>query len=146
MLLNLHCIQLNLVSSDIDTLLRKIKSKLVCCHTTFSTFRVPFLFGEHGNYSLWVKNLSESSTVSCSMLTLTDPINTYIREFYPQQHIHEFVWHWASMFSVLYSSLSKYQLHLKNVPLSPHSDPGSFSYLYWTGLGVCHWKNSITVK
>lgn len=37
-------------------------------------------------------------------------------------------------------------LHLDNVPLSPHSDLGSFSYLYWTGLVVCHWKNNFRVK
>ncbi|KAM3864849.1 heparan-alpha-glucosaminide N-acetyltransferase [Diretmus argenteus] len=39
---------------------------------------VPFHFGEHGNYSLWVKNLNDSSVVSCSMVTDADPVNSYI--------------------------------------------------------------------
>ncbi|XP_053195293.1 heparan-alpha-glucosaminide N-acetyltransferase [Scomber japonicus] len=39
---------------------------------------VPFHFGEHGNYSLWVKNLNDSSVVSCSIVTDADPVNSYI--------------------------------------------------------------------
>ncbi|XP_044045519.1 heparan-alpha-glucosaminide N-acetyltransferase isoform X2 [Siniperca chuatsi] len=39
---------------------------------------VPFHFGEHGNYSLWVKNLSDSSVVNCSIVTDADPVNSYI--------------------------------------------------------------------
>nr|XP_046268728.1 heparan-alpha-glucosaminide N-acetyltransferase isoform X2 [Scatophagus argus] len=40
--------------------------------------KVPFHFGEHGNYSLWVKNLNDSSVVNCSVVTLADPVNSYI--------------------------------------------------------------------
>uniref|UniRef100_A0A667XMI5 Heparan-alpha-glucosaminide N-acetyltransferase n=1 Tax=Myripristis murdjan TaxID=586833 RepID=A0A667XMI5_9TELE len=36
---------------------------------------VPFHFGEHGNYSLWVKNLTDSGIISCSMVTDADPVN-----------------------------------------------------------------------
>lgn len=32
-----------------------------------------------------------------------------------------------------------------NVCLSPHSHPGSFSYLHWPSLGVHHWENNIEV-
>lgn len=39
---------------------------------------VPFHFGEHGNYSLWVKNLNDSSVVNCSIVTDADPVNSYI--------------------------------------------------------------------
>nr|XP_033481018.1 LOW QUALITY PROTEIN: heparan-alpha-glucosaminide N-acetyltransferase [Epinephelus lanceolatus] len=39
---------------------------------------VPFHFGEHGNYSLWVKNLNNSSTVNCSIVTDEKPVNSYI--------------------------------------------------------------------
>ncbi|XP_035026455.2 heparan-alpha-glucosaminide N-acetyltransferase isoform X1 [Hippoglossus stenolepis] len=39
---------------------------------------VPFHFGEHGNYSLWVKNFTDSSVVNCSVVTDADPINSYI--------------------------------------------------------------------
>ncbi|XP_041789111.1 heparan-alpha-glucosaminide N-acetyltransferase isoform X1 [Chelmon rostratus] len=39
---------------------------------------VPFHFGEHGNYSLWVKNLNDSSVVNCSLVTHADPVNSYI--------------------------------------------------------------------
>uniref|UniRef100_A0A8C5A0H4 Heparan-alpha-glucosaminide N-acetyltransferase n=1 Tax=Gadus morhua TaxID=8049 RepID=A0A8C5A0H4_GADMO len=42
---------------------------------------VPFSFGEHGNYSLWVKNQSVSA-VNCSMVTHSDPVNSYLRMFY----------------------------------------------------------------
>ncbi|KAG7283048.1 hypothetical protein CRUP_012941 [Coryphaenoides rupestris] len=40
--------------------------------------RVPYSFGEHGNYSLWVKDLNDSSTVNCFMVTHADPINSYL--------------------------------------------------------------------
>lgn len=43
-------------------------------------FRLAFHFGEHGNYSLWLKNLTNSSVVNCSLMTLADPVNSYIRE------------------------------------------------------------------
>ncbi|KAF3852169.1 hypothetical protein F7725_005524 [Dissostichus mawsoni] len=39
---------------------------------------VPFHFGEHGNYSLWVKNLNNDSVVNCSVVTGADPVNSYI--------------------------------------------------------------------
>ncbi|XP_030003598.1 heparan-alpha-glucosaminide N-acetyltransferase isoform X1 [Sphaeramia orbicularis] len=38
----------------------------------------PFHFGEHGNYSLWVKNLNNSSLSNCSVVTDADPVNSYI--------------------------------------------------------------------
>lgn len=38
---------------------------------------VPFHFGEHGNYSLWVKKFN-SSVVNCSIVTHADPVNSYI--------------------------------------------------------------------
>ncbi|KAM9314998.1 heparan-alpha-glucosaminide N-acetyltransferase isoform 1-T1 [Pholidichthys leucotaenia] len=38
---------------------------------------VPFHFGEHGNYSLWVKNLNSSSEVSCYIVTDAEPVNSY---------------------------------------------------------------------
>ncbi|XP_072239419.1 heparan-alpha-glucosaminide N-acetyltransferase isoform X2 [Leuresthes tenuis] len=40
--------------------------------------KVKFHFGEHGNYSLWAKNLSEPSVVNCSVVTDADPVNSYI--------------------------------------------------------------------
>ncbi|XP_045074777.1 heparan-alpha-glucosaminide N-acetyltransferase isoform X2 [Coregonus clupeaformis] len=39
---------------------------------------VHFHFWEHGNYSLWVKNLNDSSVVNCSMITDTEPVNSYL--------------------------------------------------------------------
>ncbi|GLD66406.1 heparan-alpha-glucosaminide N-acetyltransferase-like protein [Lates japonicus] len=45
---------------------------------TLDLCTVPFHFGEHGNYSLWVKNLNDSSVVNCSVVTDADPINSYI--------------------------------------------------------------------
>lgn len=39
---------------------------------------VPFHFGEHGNYSLWVKNLNNASEANCSVVTDADPVNSYI--------------------------------------------------------------------
>lgn len=38
----------------------------------------PFHFGEHGNYSLWVKNVNNSSLSNCSVVTDADPVNSYI--------------------------------------------------------------------
>ncbi|XP_074519147.1 heparan-alpha-glucosaminide N-acetyltransferase isoform X1 [Halichoeres trimaculatus] len=40
--------------------------------------KVPFHFGEHGNYSLWVKNLNDSSVVNCSVVTDAEAVNSYI--------------------------------------------------------------------
>ncbi|KAM4584289.1 heparan-alpha-glucosaminide N-acetyltransferase isoform 2-T3 [Odontesthes bonariensis] len=40
--------------------------------------KVQFHFGEHGNYSLWVKNLNEPSVVNCSVVTDAEPVNSYI--------------------------------------------------------------------
>ncbi|KAM7010060.1 heparan-alpha-glucosaminide N-acetyltransferase [Tautogolabrus adspersus] len=40
--------------------------------------KVPFHFGEHGNYSLWVKNLNDSSVVNCSVVTDAEAIDSYI--------------------------------------------------------------------
>ncbi|XP_048053375.1 heparan-alpha-glucosaminide N-acetyltransferase isoform X3 [Megalobrama amblycephala] len=40
--------------------------------------KVHFHFGEQGNYSLWVKNLNEPSRVSCTMITDSEPINSYL--------------------------------------------------------------------
>ncbi|XP_034387135.1 heparan-alpha-glucosaminide N-acetyltransferase isoform X1 [Cyclopterus lumpus] len=39
---------------------------------------VPFHFGEHGNYSLWVKNLNNASVVNCSVVTDAEPVYSYI--------------------------------------------------------------------
>lgn len=36
--------------------------------------------------------------------------------------------------------------HLFILYHSSHSNPSSFSYLYWTGLGVCLWKHITWVK
>uniref|UniRef100_A0A674A1P5 Heparan-alpha-glucosaminide N-acetyltransferase n=1 Tax=Salmo trutta TaxID=8032 RepID=A0A674A1P5_SALTR len=41
---------------------------------------VHFHFWEHGNYSLWVKNLNDSSVVNCSVVTDTETVNSYLRE------------------------------------------------------------------
>ncbi|XP_061687164.1 heparan-alpha-glucosaminide N-acetyltransferase isoform X1 [Syngnathoides biaculeatus] len=38
---------------------------------------VPFHFGEQGNYTLWLKNTS-NSVVNCSIVTDVDPVNSYI--------------------------------------------------------------------
>ncbi|XP_041640360.1 heparan-alpha-glucosaminide N-acetyltransferase [Cheilinus undulatus] len=40
--------------------------------------KVPFHFGEHGNYSLWVKNLNNSAVASCSVVTDAEAINSYM--------------------------------------------------------------------
>uniref|UniRef100_A0A665WYQ0 Heparan-alpha-glucosaminide N-acetyltransferase n=1 Tax=Echeneis naucrates TaxID=173247 RepID=A0A665WYQ0_ECHNA len=45
---------------------------------TLELCMVPFHFGEHGNYSLWVKNINDSSVVDCSVVTKVEPINSYI--------------------------------------------------------------------
>ncbi|KAI1887703.1 hypothetical protein AGOR_G00193040 [Albula goreensis] len=47
-----------------------IGSQLLCS--------VHFHFGEHGNYSLWVKNLNDSEQVNCSMVTDNEPVNSYL--------------------------------------------------------------------
>lgn len=39
---------------------------------------VTFHFGEHGNYSLWVKNLNNSSEADCSVVTDVNPVNSYM--------------------------------------------------------------------
>uniref|UniRef100_A0A674A7A7 Heparan-alpha-glucosaminide N-acetyltransferase n=1 Tax=Salmo trutta TaxID=8032 RepID=A0A674A7A7_SALTR len=39
---------------------------------------VHFHFWEHGNYSLWVKNLNDSSVVNCSVVTDTETVNSYL--------------------------------------------------------------------
>ncbi|XP_036373307.1 heparan-alpha-glucosaminide N-acetyltransferase [Megalops cyprinoides] len=46
--------------------------------TNLELCRVQFHFGEHGNYSLWVKNLNDTSVVNCSMVTDKEPINSYL--------------------------------------------------------------------
>ncbi|KAJ8336128.1 hypothetical protein SKAU_G00394710 [Synaphobranchus kaupii] len=40
--------------------------------------RVHFHFGEHGNYSLWVKDLNDSAEVDCSLVTDREPVNSYL--------------------------------------------------------------------
>uniref|UniRef100_A0A8C6LK89 Heparan-alpha-glucosaminide N-acetyltransferase n=1 Tax=Nothobranchius furzeri TaxID=105023 RepID=A0A8C6LK89_NOTFU len=45
---------------------------------TLELCKLRFHFGEHGNYSLWMKNLTNSSR--CSIVTDADPVNSYIRE------------------------------------------------------------------
>lgn len=57
----------------------------------FYILRVPFHFGEQGNYSLWVKNLNDSAVVSCSIVTDAEPVNSYIRESHAHTHIHKLV-------------------------------------------------------
>uniref|UniRef100_A0AAY4AQ59 Heparan-alpha-glucosaminide N-acetyltransferase catalytic domain-containing protein n=1 Tax=Denticeps clupeoides TaxID=299321 RepID=A0AAY4AQ59_9TELE len=44
--------------------------------------RFQYHFGEQGNYSVWVKNLNDSSQVNCSLVTDTEPVNSYLREFF----------------------------------------------------------------
>ncbi|XP_061101533.1 heparan-alpha-glucosaminide N-acetyltransferase isoform X2 [Conger conger] len=39
--------------------------------------RIPFHFGEHGNYSLWVRDLNHSG-INCSMVTVREPVNSYL--------------------------------------------------------------------
>uniref|UniRef100_A0A3P9KEB8 Heparan-alpha-glucosaminide N-acetyltransferase n=1 Tax=Oryzias latipes TaxID=8090 RepID=A0A3P9KEB8_ORYLA len=39
---------------------------------------VQFHFGEHGNYSLWIKNPNGSAQVNCSVVTDAIPVNSYI--------------------------------------------------------------------
>ncbi|XP_031727819.1 heparan-alpha-glucosaminide N-acetyltransferase isoform X1 [Anarrhichthys ocellatus] len=56
---------------EITLQLNRTSSNLELC-------TVPFHFGEHGNYSLWVKNLNNSSVVNCSVVTDADPVNSYI--------------------------------------------------------------------
>ncbi|XP_013860314.1 heparan-alpha-glucosaminide N-acetyltransferase [Austrofundulus limnaeus] len=40
--------------------------------------QVQFHFGEHGNYSLWINNMTNSSQANCSLVTRADPVNSYI--------------------------------------------------------------------
>ncbi|XP_026887779.2 heparan-alpha-glucosaminide N-acetyltransferase [Electrophorus electricus] len=40
--------------------------------------RVHFHFGEHGNYSLWVKSLNDPAQANCTMITETEPVNSYL--------------------------------------------------------------------
>ncbi|XP_041950626.1 heparan-alpha-glucosaminide N-acetyltransferase isoform X1 [Alosa sapidissima] len=40
--------------------------------------RLHFHFGEHGKYSLWVKNLNDPAEVNCSLVTETEPVNSYL--------------------------------------------------------------------
>ncbi|CAL8331796.1 unnamed protein product [Merluccius merluccius] len=47
-------------------------------HMNVELCRVEYSFGEHGNYSLWVKNLNDSSVVNCSIVTHADPVNSYL--------------------------------------------------------------------
>ncbi|XP_040892933.1 heparan-alpha-glucosaminide N-acetyltransferase isoform X2 [Toxotes jaculatrix] len=56
----------------------EIKLQLNSTPVNLELCTVPFHFGEHGNYSLWVKNLNDSSVVNCSVVTDADPVNSYI--------------------------------------------------------------------
>uniref|UniRef100_A0A3B3YK49 Heparan-alpha-glucosaminide N-acetyltransferase catalytic domain-containing protein n=1 Tax=Poecilia mexicana TaxID=48701 RepID=A0A3B3YK49_9TELE len=38
--------------------------------------KVQFHFGEHGNYSLWMKNLNNVSLTNCSLVTNSEPVNS----------------------------------------------------------------------
>uniref|UniRef100_A0AAQ6A8R7 DUF5009 domain-containing protein n=1 Tax=Amphiprion ocellaris TaxID=80972 RepID=A0AAQ6A8R7_AMPOC len=58
-------------------------------NSTLVSMEVPFHFGEHGNYSLWMQNLNNSSEVKCSVSTDADPVNSYIRESHTHKHTHE---------------------------------------------------------
>ncbi|MGH0186271.1 UNVERIFIED_CONTAM: hypothetical protein FKN15_020882 [Acipenser sinensis] len=41
--------------------------------------RVHFSFGEHGNYSLWIKNLSNlTQKITCPIFIDKEPINSYL--------------------------------------------------------------------
>ncbi|KAF5885896.1 heparan-alpha-glucosaminide N-acetyltransferase-like, partial [Clarias magur] len=40
--------------------------------------RMQFHFGEQGNYSLWVKNLSDSAHINCTIVTVTEPNNSFL--------------------------------------------------------------------
>uniref|UniRef100_A0A3Q2E4T5 Heparan-alpha-glucosaminide N-acetyltransferase n=1 Tax=Cyprinodon variegatus TaxID=28743 RepID=A0A3Q2E4T5_CYPVA len=44
------------------------------------TRSLQFHFGEHGNYSLWLKNLNNVSHTNCSIMVNSNPVNSYIRE------------------------------------------------------------------
>lgn len=76
---------------------------------------VPFHFGEQGNYSLWVKNLNDSSVVSCSVVTDTEPINSYMREskgkFISQILPHEHFYMLHYMLSVVLMVLNIFLFH-----------------------------------
>ncbi|KAM8880318.1 heparan-alpha-glucosaminide N-acetyltransferase isoform 1-T1 [Spinachia spinachia] len=47
-------------------------------NSTKESCTVPFHFGEQGNYSLWVKNLNDSSAVNCSLVTDAEPVDSFI--------------------------------------------------------------------
>ncbi|KAJ8247763.1 hypothetical protein GJAV_G00250040 [Gymnothorax javanicus] len=40
--------------------------------------RLHFHFGEHGNYSLWVRHLNTSAEVNCSLVTVREPTSSYL--------------------------------------------------------------------
>ncbi|XP_076868848.1 heparan-alpha-glucosaminide N-acetyltransferase [Brachyhypopomus gauderio] len=40
--------------------------------------RVHFHFGEHGNYSLWVKNPNDAPQANCTIVTESEPVNSYL--------------------------------------------------------------------
>uniref|UniRef100_A0A8D3CPI2 Heparan-alpha-glucosaminide N-acetyltransferase n=1 Tax=Scophthalmus maximus TaxID=52904 RepID=A0A8D3CPI2_SCOMX len=65
------------VSTQHEITLQLNSTPVKCCGP------VPFHFGEHGNYSLWLKNLNNSSVVNCSVVTDADPINSFILIFEP---------------------------------------------------------------
>ncbi len=62
----------------------------------FVSSSINFHFGEQGNYSLWVKNLNELSRVSCSMITDSEPINSYLRE--STLHLHAAIQYFILIF------------------------------------------------
>uniref|UniRef100_A0AAY4BMV2 Heparan-alpha-glucosaminide N-acetyltransferase catalytic domain-containing protein n=1 Tax=Denticeps clupeoides TaxID=299321 RepID=A0AAY4BMV2_9TELE len=51
-------------------------------NSTLVNLEFQYHFGEQGNYSVWVKNLNDSSQVNCSLVTDTEPVNSYLREFF----------------------------------------------------------------
>uniref|UniRef100_A0A8C6UB91 Heparan-alpha-glucosaminide N-acetyltransferase n=1 Tax=Neogobius melanostomus TaxID=47308 RepID=A0A8C6UB91_9GOBI len=53
--------------------LNDTSTKQLCNELTFH-------FGEHGNYSLWIKNLNNNSEADCSIVTDGNPVNSYTRE------------------------------------------------------------------
>ncbi|KAI5606672.1 heparan-alpha-glucosaminide N-acetyltransferase isoform X1, partial [Silurus asotus] len=44
--------------------------------------RMHFHFGEQGNYSLWVKNLNDPEHMNCTIATINEPINSYLRTLF----------------------------------------------------------------
>uniref|UniRef100_W5K749 Heparan-alpha-glucosaminide N-acetyltransferase n=1 Tax=Astyanax mexicanus TaxID=7994 RepID=W5K749_ASTMX len=57
--------------------------------------RMYFHFGEHGNYSLWVKDLNAPSQANCTMVTNSEPINSYL-------HIYLFIFIFFLSFLALF--------------------------------------------